>query len=75
MSNENDIIAHFSLQQNTSNLFLCLIFKMVFETTRVPAEAYKYVHFNLFFYCKRKKSSIALSRYVESKIFCSTPNS
>ncbi|KAL7643695.1 UNVERIFIED_CONTAM: hypothetical protein RMT77_005693 [Armadillidium vulgare] len=41
MSNENDIIAHFSLQHNTSNLFLCLLFKMVFDTTRVPAEAYK----------------------------------
>ncbi|XP_064096368.1 mediator of RNA polymerase II transcription subunit 23-like [Macrobrachium nipponense] len=29
MSNENDIIAHFSLQHNTSPLFLCLLFKMV----------------------------------------------
>lgn len=41
MSNENDIIAHFSLQQQTSTLFLCLLFKMVLETDRVPVEAYK----------------------------------
>lgn len=41
MSNENDIIAHFSLQHNTSPLFLCLLFKMVLETDRVPPIAYK----------------------------------
>ena len=41
MSNENDIIAHFSLQQHTSTLFLCLLFKMVLDTDRVPVEAYK----------------------------------
>ena len=41
MSNENDIIAHFSLQHNQSTLFLCLLFKMVLECDRVPAEAYK----------------------------------
>ncbi|XP_063877362.1 mediator of RNA polymerase II transcription subunit 23-like [Scylla paramamosain] len=40
MSNENDIIAHFSLQHSTS-LFLCLIFKMVLDTDRVPNIAYK----------------------------------
>lgn len=41
MSNENDIIAHFSLQHNTSPLFLCLLFKMVLDTDRVPPIAYK----------------------------------
>lgn len=41
MSNENDIIAHFSLSQQTSTLFLCLLFKMVLDTDRVPVEAYK----------------------------------
>ncbi|KAA0195993.1 hypothetical protein HAZT_HAZT000789 [Hyalella azteca] len=41
MSNENDIIAHFSRQQQTSTLFLCLLFKMVLEQDRVPVEAYK----------------------------------
>lgn len=41
MSNENDIIAHFSLQHNTSPLFLCLLFKMVLDTERLPPIAYK----------------------------------
>ncbi|KAF2353316.1 Mediator complex subunit Med23 [Trinorchestia longiramus] len=41
MSNENDIIAHFSRQQQTSTLFLCLLFKMVLDSDRVPVEAYK----------------------------------
>lgn len=41
MSNESDIIAHFSLQHNTSPLFLCLLFKMVLDTDRVPSIAYK----------------------------------
>lgn len=46
MSNENDIIAHFSLQHNTSPLFLCLLFKMVLDTDRVPNIAYKYDFWN-----------------------------
>ncbi|XP_037789098.1 mediator of RNA polymerase II transcription subunit 23-like isoform X2 [Penaeus monodon] len=41
MSNETDIIAHFSLQHNTSPLFLCLLFKMVLDNDRVPPIAYK----------------------------------
>ncbi|XP_042237503.1 mediator of RNA polymerase II transcription subunit 23-like [Homarus americanus] len=41
MNNENDIITHFSLQHNTSPLFLCLLFKMVLDTDRVPPIAYK----------------------------------
>ncbi|XP_076066358.1 mediator complex subunit 23 [Oratosquilla oratoria] len=41
MSIENDIIAHFSMQHGTPPLFLCLLFKMVLETDRVPPIAYK----------------------------------
>ncbi|CAL4068022.1 unnamed protein product, partial [Meganyctiphanes norvegica] len=41
MSNENDIITHFSTQHQNSPLFLCLLFKMVLETERVPPVAYK----------------------------------
>ena len=42
MSNENDIIAHFSVA-GTPPLFLCLLFKMILETDGISAVAYKYV--------------------------------
>lgn len=40
MSNENDIITHFSVTV-TPPLFLCLLFKMIFETDGISAVAYK----------------------------------
>lgn len=40
MSNENDIIAHF-IRPNTTPLFLCLIFKMIWETDTISPVAYK----------------------------------
>ncbi|XP_008216794.1 mediator of RNA polymerase II transcription subunit 23 [Nasonia vitripennis] len=40
MSNENDIIAHFSVP-NSAPLFLCLIWKMILETDRVNPIVYK----------------------------------
>lgn len=40
MSNENDIIAHFSVA-GTPPLFLCLLFKMILETDGISAVAYK----------------------------------
>lgn len=40
MSNENDIIAHFSVT-GTPPLFLCLLFKMILETNGISAVAYK----------------------------------
>lgn len=40
MSNENDIIAHFSVA-GTPPLFLCLLWKMILETDRVSVVAYK----------------------------------
>lgn len=40
MSNENDIIAHFSVA-GTPPLFLCLLFKMILETDAISAVAYK----------------------------------
>nr|XP_037271337.1 mediator of RNA polymerase II transcription subunit 23-like [Rhipicephalus microplus] len=40
MSNENDIIAHFS-QQGTPHLFLCLLWKMLLENDRISPLAYK----------------------------------
>lgn len=40
MTNENDIIAHFSVAV-TPPLFLCLLFKMIFETDGISAVAYK----------------------------------
>lgn len=40
MSNENDIIAHFSVP-GTPPLFLCLLWKMIFETDRISPIAYK----------------------------------
>lgn len=43
MSNENDIIAHFSVA-GTPPLFLCLLFKMILETDGISAVAYKYVY-------------------------------
>lgn len=42
MSNENDIIAHFSVP-GTPPLFLCLLWKMILETDRISPIAYKYV--------------------------------
>ncbi|XP_014226928.1 mediator of RNA polymerase II transcription subunit 23-like [Trichogramma pretiosum] len=40
MSNENDIIAHFSVP-NTPPLFLCLLWKMILETNCINPIAYK----------------------------------
>lgn len=40
MSNENDIITHFGVAV-TPPLFLCLLFKMIFETDGISAVAYK----------------------------------
>ncbi|XP_023222818.1 mediator of RNA polymerase II transcription subunit 23-like [Centruroides sculpturatus] len=40
MSNENDIISHFSLQ-GSSPLFLCLLWKMLLENDRISPLAYK----------------------------------
>lgn len=40
MTNENDIIAHFSVQ-GTAPLFLCLLFKMILETNAITPVAYK----------------------------------
>ncbi|XP_059618578.1 mediator of RNA polymerase II transcription subunit 23 [Phlebotomus argentipes] len=40
MSNENDIIAHFSAAA-TPPLFLCLLFKMIYETDGISPVAYK----------------------------------
>ena len=41
MTNENDIIQHFSSQQGNSNLFLCLLWKMILETDDISPIAYK----------------------------------
>jgi mediator of RNA polymerase II transcription subunit 23 len=40
MSNENDIIAHFGVAA-TPPYFLCLLFKMIYETEGISAVAYK----------------------------------
>lgn len=40
MANENDIIAHFSMQ-GTPTLFLCIIWKSLLEENRINATAYK----------------------------------
>ena len=40
MSNENDIIQHFSSSQG-NNLFLCLLWKMILETDDISPIAYK----------------------------------
>ncbi|XP_065332205.1 mediator of RNA polymerase II transcription subunit 23 isoform X2 [Cloeon dipterum] len=40
MTNENDIIAHFTVQ-GTPPLFLCLLWKMILETDRISPIAYK----------------------------------
>ncbi|XP_008216793.1 mediator of RNA polymerase II transcription subunit 23 isoform X2 [Nasonia vitripennis] len=40
MSNENDIIAHFSVS-GSPPLFLCLLWKMIIETDRISPIAYK----------------------------------
>lgn len=40
MTNENDIITHFTAT-TTPPLFLCLLFKMVLETDTITAAAYK----------------------------------
>lgn len=42
MTNENDIITHFSVS-NTPPVFLCLLFKMVLETGSINSVASKYV--------------------------------
>lgn len=44
MTNDNDIIAHFSVP-GTPPLFLCLLWKMILETDRISPIAYKYVIF------------------------------
>lgn len=51
MSNENDIVAHFSQSPSTSgqaggggtnpHLFVCLLWKMLLENDRIPPLAYK----------------------------------
>ena len=41
MSNENDIIQHFSSNQGNQNLFLCLLWKMILETEDISPIAYK----------------------------------
>ena len=40
MANENDIIAHFSMQ-GTPPLFLCIIWKNLIDDNRIPPTAYK----------------------------------
>lgn len=42
MTNENDIINHF-IKPNTSHLFLCLLYKMIWETDNINPVAYKWV--------------------------------
>lgn len=42
MSNESDVIAHFTVA-STPPLFLCLIFKMILEKDTISSVAYKYV--------------------------------
>lgn len=42
MTNENDIIAHFSVP-TAHPLFLCLLWKMIIETDRINPIAYKLV--------------------------------
>jgi len=42
MTNENDIIAHF-LRPTTNPLFLCLLFKIIWETENISPVAYKCV--------------------------------
>lgn len=44
MTNENDIIAHFTAP-TTPPLFLCLLFKMVLDTDNIDPVAYKWVPF------------------------------
>lgn len=41
---ENDIISHFGVAMNPP-LFLCLVFKMIFETNRISPVAYKWVKY------------------------------
>lgn len=40
MSNDNDIMNHF-IRPSTNPLFLCLLFKMIWETENVSQVAYK----------------------------------
>ena len=40
MANDNDIIAHFTMQ-GTPPLFLCIIWKNILDESRVPSVAYK----------------------------------
>jgi len=47
MTNENDIIAHFSVP-TAQPLFLCLLWKMIIETDRINPIAYKYDEINIF---------------------------
>jgi len=46
MTNENDIIAHF-LRPTTNPLFLCLLFKIIWETENISPVAYKCVTLTL----------------------------
>lgn len=48
MTNDNDIIAHFSVP-GTPPLFLCLLWKMILETDRISPIAYKYVGFRIIY--------------------------
>lgn len=60
MSNENDIIAHF-IRPNTTPLFLCLIFKMIWETDTISPVAYKWVdEYQTLFPYNKKRVKISL---------------
>ena len=42
MNNENDIIAHFTIQ-GPHSFFICLLWQMLLETNRITSIAYKWV--------------------------------
>ena len=42
MNNENDIIAHFTIQ-GPHSFFICLLWQMLLETNRITSIAYKSV--------------------------------
>ncbi|KAL3868089.1 hypothetical protein ACJMK2_040926 [Sinanodonta woodiana] len=80
MANENDIIAHFSMQ-GTPPLFLCIIWKTLLEDGRIPPTAYKVLerlgpralpaHLRTFadflvFELSLPNSQSLLSRYIEA---------
>lgn len=59
MTNENDIIAHFSLP-TAHPLFLCLLWKMIIETDRINPIAYKLVQCISFYFIT--KSNVCINR-------------